>query len=95
MKILIVSGFLGAGKTTFIQSLASHTGKALAIFENEYGISGIDGDRLRNQQNAGTVKREVANALALAEYEKYDEHRRLMEADAVDELTVSVKSLKH
>lgn len=46
-------------------------------------------------QNAGTVKREVANALALAEYEKYDEHRRLMEADAVDELTVSVKSLKH
>ena len=55
MKILIVSGFLGAGKTTFIQSLASHTGKALAIFENEYGISGIDGDRLRNQQNAGTV----------------------------------------
>lgn len=46
-------------------------------------------------QNAGTVKREVANALALAEYEKYDEHRRLMEADDVDELTVSVKSLKH
>lgn len=46
-------------------------------------------------QNAGTVRREVANALALAEYEKYDEHRRLMEADDVDELTVSVKSLKH
>lgn len=46
-------------------------------------------------QNAGTVKREVADALALAEYEKYDEHRRLLEADDVDELTASVKTLKH
>lgn len=46
-------------------------------------------------QNAGTVRREVADALALAEYEKYDEHRRLMEADDVDELTASVKTLKH
>jgi G3E family GTPase len=26
MKILIVSGFLGAGKTTFIQALARHSG---------------------------------------------------------------------
>lgn len=46
-------------------------------------------------QNAGTVRREVADALALAEYEKYDEHRRLMEADDVDELTASVITLKH
>lgn len=46
-------------------------------------------------QNAGTVRREVADALALAEYEKYDEHRRLMEADDMDELTASVKTLKH
>ena len=33
MKILIVSGFLGAGKTTFIQSLVKHTDKEFAIFE--------------------------------------------------------------
>lgn len=46
-------------------------------------------------QNAGTVKREVADALALAEYEKYDKHRSLMEADDMDELTASVKTLKH
>ena len=31
MKILIVSGFLGAGKTTFIKALAKHTGKEFAI----------------------------------------------------------------
>lgn len=47
MKILIVSGFLGAGKTTFIKELAKKTGKEIAILENEYGASGIDGDRLK------------------------------------------------
>ena len=45
-------------------------------------------------QNFGTVKREVAEALAVAEYEKYDTHRRLMEAADVDALTVNVKKLK-
>lgn len=44
MKILIVSGFLGAGKTTFIKALAKHTGKEFAILENEYGAAGIDKD---------------------------------------------------
>lgn len=36
MKILIISGFLGAGKTTFIKTLAQKTGKDFAILENEY-----------------------------------------------------------
>lgn len=45
-------------------------------------------------QNFGTVKREVAEALAIAEYEKYDAHRRMLEAADVDELSESVKKLK-
>ena len=45
-------------------------------------------------QNFGTVKREVAEALAYAEYEKYDAHRRQMEATDIDELTDGVKMLK-
>lgn len=47
MKILIISGFLGAGKTTFIKELSKRTGKEIAILENEYGSSGIDGDILK------------------------------------------------
>lgn len=47
MKILIISGFLGAGKTTFIKELAKCTKKEIAIFENEYGTSGVDGDILK------------------------------------------------
>lgn len=46
MKILIVSGFLGAGKTTFIQALSRRTGREFAVLENEYAAAGIDGERL-------------------------------------------------
>ena len=55
MKILIVSGFLGAGKTTFIKALARCTGKKFAVLENEYGAAGIDGDRLNQSMKNGEV----------------------------------------
>ena len=45
MKILIVSGFLGAGKTSFIQALSKKAGIDFAVMENEYG-AGIDGNIL-------------------------------------------------
>ncbi len=48
MDILIVSGFLGAGKTTFIKALSEKTGKEFAILENEYSDLGIDGERLQD-----------------------------------------------
>jgi len=48
MDILIVSGFLGAGKTTFIKTLSAKTGKEFAILENEYSDLGIDGKRLQD-----------------------------------------------
>lgn len=50
MKILIVSGFLGAGKTTFIRELTQHIPGRVAILENEYAAFGIDGDILKNEQ---------------------------------------------
>ena len=45
----VVTGFLGAGKTTLIRNLleGSH-GKRLAIIVNEFGDVGIDGEILRN-----------------------------------------------
>lgn len=48
MKILVISGFLGAGKTTFIQELARRTGRDFVIYENEYGQADIDAQLLRN-----------------------------------------------
>ncbi len=51
MKVLIVSGFLGAGKTTFIQKLSEASQKKFVILENEYSASGIDAARLSGAQN--------------------------------------------
>lgn len=46
MKILIVSGFLGAGKTTFIKELVRRTRRDLVVLENEYGGTNLDGRQL-------------------------------------------------
>ena len=48
MKILIVSGFLGAGKTTFIKELIRRTGKYFVVLENEYGENDLDSRTLKN-----------------------------------------------
>ena len=45
-------------------------------------------------QNFGTVKREVAEALAIEQYEQYDAHRKMLEAADVDELSEEVKQIQ-
>ncbi|MFC2822357.1 MAG: GTP-binding protein [Sphaerochaeta sp.] len=50
MKVLIVSGFLGAGKTTFIEKLAAKVKHNIVVLENEYGQVGIDGDLLKKDK---------------------------------------------
>lgn len=42
-------------------------------------------------QNLGTIRREVAEALAISQYEKYDAHRRAIETGDLDELTEAVR----
>lgn len=44
-KIDIISGFLGAGKTTFIKKMIDEafTGEKIVLIENEFGEVGIDG----------------------------------------------------
>ena len=61
MFVLIIAGFLGSGKTTFILSLARQlveAGKKVAIIENEVGEIGIDGELIRR---AGLTVRELFN----------------------------------
>ena len=47
MRILVISGFLGAGKTTFIQELVHRTSRRVVVYENEYGQADIDARILR------------------------------------------------
>ncbi|MBO7524664.1 MAG: GTP-binding protein [Verrucomicrobia bacterium] len=51
MKILIVSGFLGAGKTTFIRQLIRRTGRELVVLENEYGQTSLDSREISAEKN--------------------------------------------
>ena len=62
-KIDIVSGFLGAGKTTLIKKLIAegYQGEKLVLIENEFGEIGIDGGFLQdagvtvNEMNSGCI----------------------------------------
>ncbi|MBP2143777.1 G3E family GTPase [Methanococcus voltae] len=50
IKIDVISGYLGSGKTTFIQKLVKSTeNERIVIIENEFGDIGIDGDILRDK----------------------------------------------
>ena len=46
MKVLVVSGFLGVGKTTFIREMARRSKRKFVVMENEMGAVGVDGDYL-------------------------------------------------
>ena len=59
MNILIVSGFLGAGKTTFIKELIRRTGTRPVVLENEYGDNSIDAQELRSSSDSGEKKLEI------------------------------------
>ena len=62
-KIDIISGFLGAGKTTLIKKLISDVfaGQKVVLIENEFGEIGIDGGFLKEaginitEMNSGCI----------------------------------------
>lgn len=47
MKVIIVSGFLGSGKTTFIEKLSKKLDN-VAILENDYAKANVDSDILKS-----------------------------------------------
>lgn len=59
-KIDIISGFLGAGKTTFLKKLLNeaYPGESVALLENEFGEVAIDGDLLKD---SNFVLKEISN----------------------------------
>ena len=49
MKVLIISGFLGAGKTTFIKAMSDILNRDFVILENEYASLNVDEDILKEE----------------------------------------------
>ena len=62
-KIDIISGFLGAGKTTLIKKLVgeAYAGEKVVLIENEFGEIGIDGGFMKDagievtEMNSGCI----------------------------------------
>ena len=62
-KVDIISGFLGAGKTTLIKKLIQEVfqGQKLVLIENEFGEIGVDGGFLKDagveitEMNSGCI----------------------------------------
>ena len=97
-KIDIISGFLGAGKTTLIQKLIKevYVGKKVVLVENEFGEIGIDGGFLKdagivvNEINSGciccTLQGDFRNALQEV-VKKYDPDHIIIEPSGVGKLS--------
>ena len=48
LPVTVVTGFLGAGKTTVLRHLLTSSGRRLAVMVNEFGSVGLDGDLIRS-----------------------------------------------
>ncbi|WP_406657346.1 GTP-binding protein [Methanolobus sp. ZRKC2] len=61
MKVIIIGGFLGSGKTTTLRNLGKHLsdkGHKIAIIVNEVGEVGVDGETI---SSGGLVTKELTN----------------------------------
>ena len=97
-KINIISGFLGAGKTTLIQKLIKevYAGQKVVLVENEFGEIGIDGGFLKdsgivvNEINSGciccTLQGDFRTALQEV-VEKYHPDHIIIEPSGVGKLS--------
>ena len=48
LPVTVITGFLGAGKTTVLRHLLTRGGQRLAVMVNEFGSVGLDGDLIRS-----------------------------------------------
>ncbi len=105
-KIDIISGFLGAGKTTLIKKLMADAfeGEKLVLIENEFGEIGIDGGFLREsgveitEMNSGCICCSLVGDFgeALKEVlEKYSPDRVIIEPSGVGKLSDVIKAVKN
>ena len=104
-KIDIISGFLGAGKTTLIKKLIkeAYAGEKLVLIENEFGEIGIDGGFLQDaginitEMNSGCICCSLVGDFGKALAKVLDEYhpdRILIEPSGVGKLSDVIKAVK-
>ena len=104
-KIDIVSGFLGAGKTTLIKKLLKDefAGQQIVLIENEFGEIGIDGGFLKEagiqirEMNSGCICCSLVGDFGTALKEVIDTYhpdRILIEPSGVGKLSDVIKAVQ-
>ena len=103
-KIDIISGFLGAGKTTFIKKLLKEAiaGEKVVLIENEFGEIGIDGGFLKDsgieirEMNSGCICCSLVGDFGRSLNEvltKYTPDRVIIEPSGVGKLSDVMKAV--
>ena len=103
-KIDIISGFLGAGKTTLIKKLIKEalSGQKLVLIENEFGEIGIDGGFLKEagieitEMNSGCICCTLVGDFGTALRDvitKYEPDRIIIEPSGVGKLSDVIKAV--
>ena len=104
-KIDIISGFLGAGKTTFIKKLLEEAiaGEQVVLIENEFGQIGIDGGFLKDagieirEMNSGCICCSLVGDFGKSLEEvltKYKPDRVIIEPSGVGKLSDVMKAVR-
>ena len=104
-KIDIISGFLGAGKTTLIKKLIkeAYAGEKVVLIENEFGEIGVDGGFLKDagieitEMNSGCICCSLVGdfAKALKEVEeKFSPDRIVIEPSGVGKLSDVIRAVQ-
>ncbi len=104
-KIDIISGFLGAGKTTLIKKLIkeAYAGEKVVLIENEFGEIGVDGGFLKDagieitEMNSGCICCSLVGdfAKALSEVEeKFSPDRIVIEPSGVGKLSDVIRAVQ-
>ena len=104
-KIDIISGFLGAGKTTFIKKLLEEAiaGEQVVLIENEFGEIGIDGGFLKDsgieirEMNSGCICCSLVGDFGKSLEEvltKYQPDRVIIEPSGVGKLSDVMKAVR-
>ena len=105
-KIDIISGFLGAGKTTLIKKLLSEAlkGQQVVLIENEFGEIGIDGGFLKEsgieirEMNSGCICCSLVGDFGTSLKEVIDTYhpdRIVIEPSGVGKLSDVIKAVKN
>ena len=104
-KIDIISGFLGAGKTTFIKKMLEEafSGEQVVLIENEFGEIGIDGGFLKDsgieirEMNSGCICCSLVGDFGKSLKEVVDTYhpeRILIEPSGVGKLSDVIKAVR-